>query len=141
MASDRKEGIVPMACAFLGLSRVLTGEEVLDEDLAGEYEQRLAAAYPAELDALTAAFSSIAEDPEVSARLKELLDTDAVLAMMAREVIKVWFTSQFSGADGRTLAGPADHWRAGLLWRVIHAPVPAAEAQLYGFWSNPPVAS
>ena len=35
-----------MPSAFLRLSCVLTGEEELDEDLAGEYFDRLHAAYP-----------------------------------------------------------------------------------------------
>ncbi|MCA1702360.1 MAG: hypothetical protein LC808_03460, partial [Actinobacteria bacterium] len=133
-AVPNAEGVPTVANTFVDLSRVLTGEEVLDEDLGREYEQRLQAAYPTELQALVDAFAPIAGDPAVADRLRERLDADPSLAKMARELIKIWFTSQFTGADGKTAAGPAHHWRAGLLWRVIHAPVPAAEPRTYGSW-------
>jgi len=130
-----------MPTEFFELSRVLTGEDSLDEKLAGEYHERLHAAYPAELDALLAAFSDIPKEAGVAARLKERLDADATLAETARELIKIWFTSQFTGADKRLNAGTPDQWRAGLLWKVIQAPVPAATPGPYGYWAERPASS
>jgi Membrane bound FAD containing D-sorbitol dehydrogenase len=129
-----------MASDFLGLSRVLTGEQRLDEGLASQYFDRLHAVYPPELDQLVAAFATISgEQLGVAARLKELLDAEPALAKMAKQVIVVWFTSQFMRPDGRPDAGTAEQWKSGLLWRVIHAPVPAAVAGRYGYWADRPV--
>jgi hypothetical protein len=128
-----------MASDFLGLSRVLTGEEGLDEDIASQYFDRLHAAYPSELDALVAGFAAIAGGLGVAARLKELLDADPTLAKIARQIITVWFTSQFTRPDGSSDAGTAEQWKSGLLWPVIHAPAPAAVPGPYGYWANRPV--
>jgi hypothetical protein len=127
-----------MEATFLGLSRLLTGEEHLDEQLATEYHDRLHAQYPAPLDGLVQAFSEVSNDPDVSASLRQRLDADASVAVMARETIKIWFTSQFTRPDGRTDTGPAKHWNASLLWKVIHAPVPATGPYPYGFWADSP---
>jgi len=129
-----------MEKAFLGLSRLLTGEE-LNEQLATEYHDRLHAQYPDQLAGLVQAYSEVAAEPDVAARLRERLDADPPLATMAKETIKIWFTSQFARPDGKTDAGPATHWKAGLLWRVIHAPVPATGPYPYGFWADPPAES
>jgi len=128
-----------MASDFLGLSRVLTGEEGLDEGLAGQYFDRLHAAYPSELDSLVAAFAAIPAQLGVAARLKELLDADPRLAKIARQVITVWFTSQFTRSDGRPDVGTAEQWKSGLLWPVIHAPAPASVPGPYGYWADRPV--
>jgi hypothetical protein len=123
----------------LGLSRVLTGEEGLDQGLADQYFDRLHAAYPSELDALVAGFAAIAGGLGVAARLKELLDADPTLAKIARQIITAWFTSQFTRPDGSSDAGTAEQWKSGLLWPVIHAPAPAAVPGPYGYWANRPV--
>jgi len=128
-----------MPSDFLRLSCVLTGEEELDEDLAGEYFDRLHAAYPSELDALVAGFAAIPAELGVAARLKELLDADPRLAKIARQIITVWFTSQFTRPDGSSDAGTAEQWKSGLLWPVIHAPAPAAVPGRYGYWADRPV--
>lgn len=128
-----------MPSDFLGLSRVLTGEEGLDQGLADQYFDRLHAAYPSELDALVTGFAAIEGGLGVAARLRELLDADPTLAKIARQVITVWFTSQFTRPDGRPDAGTAEQWKAGLLWPVIHAPVPAAVPGPYGYWADRPV--
>jgi Membrane bound FAD containing D-sorbitol dehydrogenase len=128
-----------MPSDFLALSRVLTGEEGLDEDLAGQYFDRLHAVYPSELDQLVAAFAGIPAEPGVAARLKELLDANPTLAKIARQIITVWFTSQFTRPDKQSDAGTAEQWKSGLLWRAIHAPVPAAVPGPYGYWADRPV--
>jgi hypothetical protein len=128
-----------MPSDFFGLSRVLTGQSELDEGLASQYFDRLHAAYPSELDALVTAFANIADELGVAARLKELLDGDPGLAKIARQVITVWFTSQFTRPDGRLDAGTAEQWKSGLLWPVIHAPAPAAVPGPYGYWADRPV--
>src|SRR5215216_2721840 len=102
-----------MPSDFFGLSRVLTGQSELDEGLASQYFDRLHAAYPSELDALVTAFANIADELGVAARLKELLDGDPGLAKIARQVITVWFTSQFTRSDGRPDVGTAEQWKSG----------------------------
>jgi hypothetical protein len=133
------EGRLGMPANFLGLSRVLTGEEGLDERLASQYFDRLRAVYPSELDQLVVAFAAIAGELGVAARLEELLDANPTLAKIARQVITVWFTSQFTRPDGRPDAGTAEQWKSGLLWRVIHAPAPAAVPGPYGYWADRPM--
>jgi len=128
-----------MPSDFFGLSRVLTGQSELDEGLASQYFDRLHAAYPSELDALVTAFANIADELGVAARLKELLDGDPGLAKIARQVITVWFTSQFTRSDGRPDVGTAEQWKSGLLWPVIHAPAPASVPGPYGYWADRPV--
>jgi hypothetical protein len=126
------------ATSFLELSRVLTGESELDPKLGGEYQDRLQAAYPAEFESLLAAFSSLDSGGDMAAQLKERLDGDSASARLAREVMAIWFTSQFTQPDGRPSAGTAEQWKSGLLWKVIDAPVPAAVPGEYGYWAEKP---
>jgi Membrane bound FAD containing D-sorbitol dehydrogenase len=124
--------------AFLELSQVLTGETELDSKLAGEYHDRLMAAYPSQLEKLLAAFSGMDEDGDRGAWLKEHLDADPDAARVARETIAIWFTSQFTLPDGRPSAGTAEQWKSGLVWKLIDAPAPAAVPGEYGYWAEKP---
>jgi Membrane bound FAD containing D-sorbitol dehydrogenase len=124
---------------FLSLSRVLTGEDVLDASLSEEYRSRLQRVYAAELDLLISAFSNIAPTSDITAELDRLLDQNQSLANIARQVIKVWYSGQFNEPDG-TIDGPKtpEQYRLGLLWKVIQAHAPGYTNGTYGYWGNAP---
>jgi hypothetical protein len=124
---------------FLSLSSILTGEDILDKSLSEEYRARLERIYASDLSSLMSIFSKIDPRLNVVVELDRLLDQDQVLANVARQLIKVWYSGQFNEPDG-TIDGPKtpEQYRFGLLWKVIQAHAPGYTNGAYGYWANAP---
>lgn len=124
---------------FRSLSSILTGEEVLDATLSEEYHVRLQRVYASDLDTLMTTFSNLSSSSDIVAELDQLLDQSPTLANVARQIIKVWYTGQFSEPDG-TINGPKtpEQYRSGLLWKVIQAHAPGYTNSTYGYWATAP---
>ncbi|WBO69534.1 hypothetical protein [Streptomyces camelliae] len=85
---------------FRAVSELLTGECPLGAQLSDAYQQRLKAAYPADLTGLIDACRAATGQTDPAAALPERLDVDPALARVARETIALWYTSQFTRPDG-----------------------------------------
>ena len=125
---------------FRSLSSVLTGEDVLDATLSEEYRARLQRVYASDLDSLMSTFSGLNSCSDIVAELDRLLDENPTLANIARQVIKVWYTGQFTEPDNTTIDGPKtpEQYRSGLLWKVIQAHAPGYTNGTYGYWATAP---
>lgn len=129
---------------FLALSELLTAEPGLDPATGTAYLRRLTAAFPADLPRLLAAFREAAGQADPAAGLRTRLDADPGLARAARETITIWFTAGFTRPDDRPDAPDTpEHYRSGLIWKVIKAhPIAAApqppEPSGYGYWIQHP---
>lgn len=127
---------------FLALSKLLTGEDELDPTLAEAYRRRLERFYGDDLKALLGAFHEVAGGPDAGTELTKVLDQSGRTAIVAKELITIWFTSQFTRPD-RSQDGPEDagQYRSSLLWKVIRAHVPAVSDGPYGYWEHHPDAA
>jgi len=124
---------------FLALSSVLTGEEELDAAVGESFRVRLDSSYQQDLAALLQAFDGIADSQDVAGELQTLLDEKLGMARVAKELITVWYTSQFTRLDGTTDAPKSpDEYQAGVLWKVIRAHPPAVSSGPYGYWAEHP---
>ena len=123
---------------FMQLSKILTGVSDLDPEIGAAYLTRLRSEYPSQVaDALTA-FASIAEDKHLIFEVKRRIVEDKGLGQLAREIIAIWYTSEFVGADGKAKTGTQAQFYSGLLWQVIGAHSPTNSKLNYGDWQNPP---
>jgi len=120
---------------FFALSKLLTGEEALDRELSDAYLDRIERAYPNVVPPLLTAFRALASAPDIGEALMTELEQHQDQAEVARQVVTVWYTSQFTRPDKST-DPPADvnQYRSALLWKVIRAHPPAVSAGPYGYW-------
>src|SRR6266487_2313400 len=120
---------------FFALSQVVTGEESLDRDVSDAYFKRIRSAYPDVLPALLTTFRDLAGTPDLGDALMTGLEQHQDQAEVARQVVSVWFTSQFTKPDKSTdPPGDVNQYRSALLWEVIRAHPPAVSAGPYGYW-------
>ena len=125
---------------FLQLSKVLTGAADLDNDLAAAYLKRLRDEYPSQVADTLTAFAAIAQDENLVFEVKRRIVEDKALGPLAHEIIAIWYTSEFVGADGKPKTGKQSEFYSGLLWQVIRAHAPTNSTLEYGDWKNPPKA-
>jgi hypothetical protein len=119
---------------FFDLSKLMTGEDDLDRNLSDAYLSRISAAFPA-TPALLATFHSLAGTSDLGDALTAELELHPDQAEVARQVLTVWYTSQFTRPDKSTdPPGDVNQYRSALLWRVIRAHVPAVSSGPYGYW-------
>ena len=124
---------------FTALSEILTGEKKVDKTLAGQYLARLKTQYPDQMQALLNTFSSVAADKYQLFEVKRRIVNDKTLGPLAQQVIAIWYTSEFVGADGKTpSAGTQAQFYRGFLWSVIKAHPPTHSTLKYGYWAKPP---
>ncbi|MFD0403756.1 sugar dehydrogenase complex small subunit [Kitasatospora sp. NPDC127116] len=135
---------MPPTADFRGLSEHLTGTAPLDARLSDAFQQRVLAAYPADLPRLLAAWTAATGAPDPGKALQDALDADAALALTARAVITVWYTGLFPHPDETPdPPGTSAQWRSGLIWSVIEAHPGSAAPQPprpsgYGHWTQHP---
>ena len=136
---------------FLTLSQILTGEETLNKPLAEAYLLRLKTKNPTQMQKILTKFASLAADPYLAFEVKRrILETKVAgeedLPLIAQQIIRVWFTSEFFvfGADGKlstaTSTGTQDEYYSGLLWPVVQAHAPSNSKKKYGYWTKRPAA-
>ena len=144
------EEAMPGATVFRTLSAALTGfdENELDIAIAGEFEQRIAHAFPdtpsnkrgkRAYSDLMAAFGAIANSPNLKTALQGMLDANPSLSTVVSRIVLLWYMSQFVRDDGSTDAPQSEaQYKAGLVWRAIGAvPLGYSDRKL-GYWGDPP---
>jgi hypothetical protein len=120
---------------FFALSQLLTGEESLDSQVSVAYLARIEAAYPAATPALLATFRDVAGATDPGDALMTELEQHQDQAEVARQVMTIWYTSQFTKPDkSADPPGDVNQYRSALLWKVIQAHVPATSPAPYGYW-------
>src|SRR5262245_44445990 len=124
--------------SFLQLSKVLTGSVDLDSELAAAYLKRLRDEYPSQVADTLTTFAAIAQDANLVFEVKRRIVEDKALGPLAHEIIAIWYTSEFVGADGKPRTGKQSEFYSGLLWQVIRAHAPTNSKLEYGDWKNPP---
>lgn len=130
-----------MSADFTEMSRVLTGESVLDSRLAQNYEVRLRSYFGDVVDQLVGEFAKQLQsqpgdkEQALRAALGEVADFHA----LAREIIRLWYTGQFQ-TPFEDIEPPreVEDYSAGLLWRVIKAHAPGFTNAGYGAWETLP---
>lgn len=96
---------------FRALSELLTGEHPLDPALADAHRERLALAFPTDINTYRDAAAQA--DP---ASLRAALNAATALARAARETIAIWYTAQFTRPDNTQDAPDTpQHYRSGLV--------------------------
>jgi len=124
---------------FAALSEILTGEKKVDKTLAGQYLGRLKTQYATQMQALLNTFDALARDKYPLFEVKRRIVNDKTLGPLAQQIIAIWYTSEFVGADGKTPnAGTQAQFYRGLLWNVIKAHPPTHSTLKYGYWTKPP---
>jgi Membrane bound FAD containing D-sorbitol dehydrogenase len=131
---------MPTANSFLALSQLLTGDHKLKPKLAEEYEKRLRKHYDTELTALLTKFDPLPESERTEEKLLKFLNQDKESARMARHVIALWYTAQFTAPDGRADSPKTEEqYESSLLWQVIKAHPPGhTNNPEYGHWAKKP---
>ena len=121
------------------MSEIATGVDNLDPSIANAYEARLREAYAENFDALLSAAAKIPAGPDAEAALSALLGPGSPHLEIARQVIQIWYTSQFTRPDG-SVDPPSseDQFKSALLWQIIGAVAPAYSDRPYGYWKDKP---
>src|SRR5882724_8249788 len=124
---------------FRKLSVALTGVSDLDPKIAGEYEARVREAFPRESKQLMDAFAKVAGSADLNAAVVKLLNDHPAVVPMVRQIVQLWYTAQFTRADG-SIEGPQTEaqYKSSLLWRVIGAVAPGYSDRDYGYWKDQP---
>ena len=124
---------------FCRLSCALTGEASLDERLSAELEQRILAHYPADLKTLLDAFEAQGSPKNAEQAALAALGSNAKSHLVAREIIRIWFTGQFETPfEGVDAPRTPQQWEQGLLWKILKAPAPGFSKNPYGAWASKP---
>lgn len=141
------------ATHFLELSALLTGlydqlvndpeNRKLNTPLAHEYARRLHGTFPVEFPALLDAYKSVAtaepKPPINDTLLAKLRVTPAFAAknaIVARQIVNVWYFSQFEDETGELIDG--GFYERGAVWPRIKAHPIGFSDQLYGYWASKP---
>jgi hypothetical protein len=123
---------------FSTISEALLGETALDQQLAAEYLERVAAAPEGSalprLAAELAAILSQGGDP--AAAIKAQILGDDQLRALCEVIILLWYLGEIHGQA--PTGGHPEHYFRGLFWRVVHAHPPALSGGYSGYWAYPP---
>jgi hypothetical protein len=141
--------------AFMEMSALLTGiyaivvdpvDRALSESTADEYWRRLAAAFPDRLPKLVDAYQRVAPGPlkpETGDTVLQRLRAEPEFAahgFVARQVVNIWYFSQFSVVENDANAPLLDggFYERGRIWPVIRAHPTGFSDQPHGYWSEQP---
>lgn len=124
---------------FKQLSELLTGFESLDQTNSTEILERLDEAYGSQsVNSLLSVYhTDVIGAPNLEEAVRVALLSEPYKTL-AKQIIMVWYTGQFSAKDGVLKGGYASHYQSGLLWDVIGAHAPGYPNGGYGSWSTPP---
>ena len=130
---------MPVTSTFKTVSEIATGVDDLDPSIANAYEVRIREAFPGKLDAFLHDAAKISGHADAEAALSDLLKQGSPHLEVARQIIQIWYTSQFTRPDGSVdPPGTEDQFKSALLWRVIGAVAPAYSDRPYGYWKDKP---
>ncbi|HKY27199.1 MAG TPA: hypothetical protein VJM12_04555 [Pyrinomonadaceae bacterium] len=138
---------------FLELSALLTGlyDSLLNDPearelnlpIAEEYIRKLRGTYPIEFPALLEAYKSLATanpkppiDDALLATLRATPEFSAKDAIVARQIVNIWYLSQFEDQTGELLDG--GFYEHGNVWPLIKAHPIGFSNQLHGYWTSKP---
>ena len=139
--------------AFIELSALLTGlydpllndpeDRALNAPIAEEYARRLRGTFPQKFPALLDAYKALAaatpKPPIDDVLLDKLRATQAFKdnEIVARQIVNVWYTSQFNDETGTRLIDGGFYER-GAVWPIIKAHPLGFSTQLHGYWARLP---
>lgn len=138
--------------AFMELSALLTGvyrivndpeDKQLNQSTADEYLRRLKGEFPA-LQKLLGAYEGLAAtvpkpaiDDQLLSSLKATAEfADPEVVFVAKQIVNVWYFSQFNTASGATVDG--GFYERGLVWSIIKAHPIGYSDQPFGYWTTKP---
>ena len=138
---------------FLELSALLTGlcdqllndpeERAINTPIAEEYARRLRGTFPEGFPALLGAYENLANadpkpqiDDDLLAKLRATPEFTANDAMVARQIVNVWYFSQFEDEAGELIDG--GFFERGAVWPLIKAHPIGFSNQLQGYWTSNP---
>ena len=135
-------GPAAMLEAFLGLSRILTGVENLDAELAREYLDRLARS-PVQplLRQILERFNEFQDDVSVADRVQKELVADDALRPAICQVVLLWYTSALWDNETTPITlryGSQKEYFSGLVWELIGAHSPGLSGGYFGHWRYAP---
>src|SRR5438128_59154 len=87
------------ADVFLKLSALLTGVEDLDPVLGEDYRRQLEAMYGPAIEALCELYYHAIREPDPIQALKARIGTTEPLRVAARQIVTIWYLSQFKDPD------------------------------------------
>ncbi len=125
---------------FISLSKALTGENNISTRVGKEYLMRLLSAFgePLILN-LLATFKSISElQKDIDYNIKTKIIGHNDYGNIALEIIKLWYTGQFSDENGQINSGSEANYFNGFIWKVIKAHPPGQSGGPYGYWTEAP---
>ncbi len=145
--------------AFMELSALLTGlqdrllndpeDHELNKPIAEEYARRLHGTFPAKFSALLNAYKTLAgsnpKPPINDALLTELRKTlefkdvdgnGVAKETVARQIVNVWYFSQFNDETGELIDG--GFYESGAVWPLIKAHPIGFSNQPHGYWAAKP---
>jgi hypothetical protein len=124
---------------FLKLSALLTGVGDLDPRLGEDYRRQLEPKYGPAIEMLCELYYEVVREPNAVEALKARIAGNEQLAAAARQIVTIWYLSQFRDPDPNVKTPLyAGHFERGLLWRVIDAHPAAFSARRHGYWALPP---
>ncbi len=140
---------------FLELSALLTGLHNLVEDpedrqlsqpMADEYRRRLAAVFGERLERLLTAYQTVRNaktggewSPILLERLRETGEfKDAKIEFVARQIVNVWYFSQFVDEPGSDHFFDGGFYEHGAVWKLIKTHPIGFSKQPHGYWTRKP---
>ena len=125
---------------FLHLSRVLTGKNTLELDLAEAYFERMQTHLGPKLHSLLTRFAELLDqgkDP-IEVVAKEIFPNSAE-GPSAKLILLLWYTGGVQvPPDNDWEMQSADHYYRALVWEAIGAHAPTRSNGYFGHWKYPP---
>jgi hypothetical protein len=127
---------------FIALSRILTGVEHLDAQLASQYLDRLASSpYDPTLRQVLDRFRKLPNNPTLIDQVKQQILSDDNLRPTICQIILLWYTSAMRDNSNLPIAlryGTQEEYFSGLAWRIMGAHVPGLSGGYFGHWRYRP---
>jgi len=135
-----------LSALLTGVYRIVNDPEdkQLSQSTADEYLRRLKGEFPVGLQKLFDAYDRLASavpkpaiDDVLLGKLKaepEFADPQVVL--VAKQIVNIWYFSQFNTASGSTVDG--GFYERGLIWSIIKAHPTGYSNQPFGYWTAKP---
>jgi hypothetical protein len=143
---DRRTTFMELSAMLTGLYKIVTDPEdnQLNQSTADEYLRRLTGEFSGPLQKLLDAYGRLAsENPKPAiddvllGRLKaepEFAEADVVF--VAKQIVNIWYFSQFNTASGSTVDGGL--YERGLVWSLIKAHPIGYSDQPFAYWTKKP---
>lgn len=129
---------------FFSLSKILTGQDRLDEDISEQYYHQLQQKMGIYLDELVGIYRKVDHHQQALDLLLERIKDNKQLLHVAQQIVRIWYISQFKelpDVDPTKSPKPevyAGYWKKGILWDIIKAHPPAYSDQPHGYWVEKP---